>query len=205
MAFPWAPVIMGVMGLLQGAKSRKAGDKALNSATGMNKFLEGIMRDLYSRGQAYDPSVETQTAVDYSAGVTQSMLERALRSLNAQHLAGGGVSGGDTLFNMKAQGITDRAADPLREFAAMMKSQEFARKNQALMAAFAAPTGQMSSTYFNIANARNQQFDPSGSMQLLMQGFGGNQSGGTRGGNASSGSYGAWGNMGRYAPQGWKT
>jgi hypothetical protein len=155
------------------------------------------IRKMFGMAQGYDPAAESRDASNHASDVTASMLHRALGNLNADYRAGGGTPGNSTEFNVNAQGLTDRIADPLREFAAQQKASEFSRKMAAYQAATGAPIGQVGNSYSQFANSMLQgagampQGDASGSMNLLssalMQLLGGHGGGGSAGNTSGIG------------------
>lgn len=164
---------LGVVSMLGGKSARKSADKAAGRAASLNKFLEGIARELYARGKAYDPSADTAASADYAKKQTADTLQKALGNLNAEFRAAGGSPTGDTEFRVRAQGLTNRVTDPLRAFLAEQKANEFWKKNQALMAAFGAPNGQILQTYSNMANNSNGNAGMMGGLGLLSNGLSG--------------------------------
>lgn len=171
MAVDPVSVGLGLAGIAGGKSARKNERRAIKGQEQLNNFLLSIMKDIYARGQAYDPARETDSAVKYAGDVTRQNLEQSLRGLNARFRAAGGSPTGDTEFQVKAQGMTNRVTDPLRAFAAERKAGEFFRKLQALQAAFGAPTGQMLSTYGNLAGYYGQQGGMGAGLGLLGQGL----------------------------------
>lgn len=106
-------LISGLGGLFGGRKSRPSLETRMRKQM-TRQQLQAIM-DMLKTAQAYDPAKEAQAAVDYSARTTEQTIKNALNNLYASW---GGNQAGDSEFAVRAQGVTDRAADPLRAFAA---------------------------------------------------------------------------------------
>lgn len=122
--------------------------KGLDAAQEANKPVTEALNEMLALARGYDPSKDTATSVDYAASKTADTLANVLRGLNASYRSGGGVPGLSTEFNVKAQGITDRVADPLREFAATQKANEFAKKMAALQMVNGGNPGNLAANFF---------------------------------------------------------
>lgn len=161
-AIPAISVGLGALGLLQANEhARKQGNlqnqalaqqqAAINSAEAGNKPVVEALAEMLAMARKYDPGRETQIAVDRASEVTENTLAKALGGLNARYRAAGGVPGLSSEFNVKAQGLTNRVTDPLREFVANQKVNEFAKKLAAFQAVNGGNPGNLAANYFNAA------------------------------------------------------
>jgi hypothetical protein len=208
------------LGGLQAAEGLYGLFNSGNSAA--NSYYQAAARDLEQRralsmelqrmAQAYNPQADTQNAVDFAGQTAAHSLQQALGNLNAQYLGAGGNPGGDTRFNVSAQGATDRIYDPLKTFAAQQASQDYARKMAAYEAALGADNGSIASQYMQLGNT--VRTDPTSSYGMIASGLRGflpgqtsladpatASPGGVGGFNGSVDGYdpttGGWGSMGK--------
>ena len=129
------------------------------------KSKQALIDYMTQLAKNYDPHAETQTAVNYASGVAGQQLGQTLSGLDQQYAASGGQSTGDTRFRVSAQGATDRALDPLKQFAAERSSGELMAKLNALKTAATADSGQVANTYASLAGATTPNYG--GALQSL--------------------------------------
>lgn len=139
--------------------------QGLTAAEEANKPATESLAEMLRLAKEYNPAKDTDAAVSYASTKTLDTLQNALRGLNASYRAGSGVPGLGTEFNVRAQGLTDRVADPLREFAATQKANEFAKKMAALQMVNGGNAGNLAANFFaasqGSANAiQNSGYNP---------------------------------------------
>lgn len=182
-ATPLISVGLGALGLLQANDQARQQRDAVNSANDLQaqalaqaKYAqEPIIQALYKMlnlAEGYDPGKETDIAVQRASDTTQHTLERALGNLNAKYRVGGGTPGLSSEFNVRAQGLTDRVTDPLREFIANQRANEFAKKLAAYQSVNGGNPGNLASNFFQASQLQSnlsQMYQPNygGSLGLL--------------------------------------
>ncbi len=137
--------------------------RALDASIDANKPLLEALTAMLGLAHGYNPRAETEAAVQRASESTQHTLERALGNLNAKYRVGGGTPGLSSEFNVRAQGLTDRVTDPLREFVANQRVNEFSRKLAAFQAVNGGNPGNLASNFFQASqNSANlsQLFQP---------------------------------------------
>lgn len=178
------PAVLSGIGILsaneQARKQRNMQEQALQQQQqGLDKANESqkpVTEALYEMlrlARGYDPGRETDIAVQRAADVTEHSLDRALRGLDARYRTGGGTPGLSSEFNVQARGLTDRVTDPLREFVANQRVNEFAKRMAAFQAVNGGNTGNLASNYFQAAqNSANmsQMFQPQYGASLSLLG-----------------------------------
>lgn len=142
-------LISGLGGLFGGRKKKESQESRMRRQM-TRQQLQAIM-EMLNTARAYDPAKEAQSAVDYSSRVTEQTIKNALNSLYASW---GGDRAGDSEFAVRAQGVTDRAADPLRAFAAERMSRLTPDKIQLLSSLVGLNAGGLLK---NISNPQPQQ------------------------------------------------
>ena len=158
----FVPAIMGGIGLLAANEQARKQRSQINSSLDLQRegleqakyAQEPIIQSLYKMlelAKGYNPAKETDIAVSRASEVTGDTLEKALRGLNARYRSGGGTPGNSSEFNVRTQGMTDRVTDPLREFIANAKANEFAKKLAAFQAVNGGNAGNLASNFFNAA------------------------------------------------------
>lgn len=192
----------GLYGLFSGGNNQANGYYAA-AARNLQQRL-ALSQELRKMADAYNPQADTQQSVDFASQVAGKSLTQALGNLNAGYEAAGGNPGGDTRFNVSAQGAADRIYDPLKTFAAQQASQNYARKMAAYQEAVAADNGSIAGQYMQLGNT--VRTDPSSSYGMLASGLRSflPSSGGASAGAGSVAGYdpssGGWGNSGYYGP-----
>lgn len=164
---------LGAAGLLQNSNAQRKQNQLQNKALSLEEQKAAREQAAFDEAmrlyQNYDPVREAQPLIDNASKQTQATIEKALRKFNTQYLTGGGTPGQTSLFNARAQGITDRAADPLRAYIAEVTANPTMKKVQMLMSALgAAPTGSLSQAYWKAAD-RAPSADYTPSIQMLAQ------------------------------------
>ena len=161
--------VLGGAGLFNGKRQQSEARKYQNQAA----EALGEERDFRNRirkiAMDYDPSKETEAAVDYASKVTGDTLTKGLLDTNARFKAAGGDPTGDTRFNVSTQGLTNRITDPLRAFVANRKGNEFQQRINAFQVALGAPVGQFADTYSRLSQMSTP--DLSGTMNLISSGI----------------------------------
>lgn len=161
--------VLGGAGLFNQKRQQSEARKYQNQAAD----ALGEERDFRNRirkiAMDYDPSKETEAAVDYASKVTGDTLTKGLLDTNARFKAAGGDPTGDTRFNVSTQGLTNRITDPLRAFVANRKGNEFAQRLNAFQVALSAPVGQFADTYSRLSQMATP--DLSGTMNLISSGI----------------------------------
>lgn len=158
----WAvPSALGAIGLMQNGQQAKKANALQNKAIDAGKYTGLAQKAAYDIAQGYNPAKENQAAIDYANQSAGTQLQTNLKSLRSDFMLGGGQPTGDTLFNVKAQDRADRTLDPLRQFAAQLKSGETMQKLQAYAPAMGAPVGQLASNYFQAAQNAAPNWGPS--------------------------------------------
>lgn len=168
------PAILGGIGLLsaneQARKQQRLQEQALqqqqqglSSAEEANRPIKAALDEMLRMAQQYDPGRETDIAVQRAADVTENSLNRALRGLDSTYRSGGGTPGLSSEFNVQSRGLTDRVTDPLREFVANQRVNEFAKKMAAFQAVNGGNAGNLASNYFQAAQnsaGMSQMYQP---------------------------------------------
>lgn len=182
------PALLGGVGLWQANEQGKKQDRALANAEDLDRrrleLEEPLLRRqadianiLFNLAENYNPQGEIDRDVDYASKKTQQTIEQALRNMNAEYRSSGGTPGDSTEFNVRAQGMTNDIADPLREYAARMQGSATQRKIAAYQSAIGAPAGSMGDVYRSLsdnATRRSQMYapgDPSGSLGMIANAF----------------------------------
>lgn len=168
--------VSGLAGLFGGGRS--GADRSRDEMLARQSELYRLLADA---AQGYDPAREDQAAIDEAARSASINAGNALKGLNAEFRNSGGNAGMDSLFNVKAQGITDRAYDPLRSLAAQLASTRTERRLGALAQA-AGGGGSLVGQYMQ-AGQQDRANDTTGSSIGLLSGalgsiFGRNRSNG---------------------------
>src|SRR3990167_191891 len=147
------PAIIAALGLWQSGQQAKAQQKVLKSGAAVSKETSNIqldaLKELSGIAKGYDPSKQTDTAVEYAGDVASKRLDTSLRSLRTMY--GGGDPFGDSEFQVSAQRATNDALDPLKSFAANEKANEPMKQAAFWQAILGAPVGQISDGYFKAA------------------------------------------------------
>ncbi len=165
---------LGVMQLLGGKGARKKADASLGKADAFNDWLRNLIMGNVKGAQEYAKTgydKETGIATQRASQVTSDALSKGITSARSQFLTGGGQPGGDTAFNVNAQGMTNRVTDPLREFVAARESGKYSAGLDAIMRAMSGPTNQIAQNYFSSMNAHGAQFNPQSGVQMLAGGI----------------------------------
>lgn len=134
-----------------------------------NPQIEALKR-LLSLAQGFDPMAEGRAGVEQAGRETQQNIQAALRGLNTDFLTGGGTPGQSSAFNVRAQKMTDDAADPLRAYLARAYSNPTEQRMNMFMRVLGSAPGDLAGNYFKMAG--QHQPDYSGAMGLLGQGLG---------------------------------
>lgn len=147
-------LITAGVGLLGGLFGRKqsAAEKA------QARLLEQqakIMKQAYGMASSYDPNRETQIAADFATAQSGRALENAMKTLNQQFKVRGGSPTGDTNFAFRQQRAQDDILNPLAQFLADRRANEFALKLNALTQA-GGMGGQTIAGYSNLAQQQAQ-------------------------------------------------
>lgn len=167
---PWLGALQvgeGLYGLFNSGNS--AAQSYYSAAARDLQQRYALSRELQNMAQNYDPQADTQNSVDFASQTASKSLTQALSNLNAQYESAGGNPGGDTRFNVSAQGAADRVYDPLKTFAAEQSSQDYAKKMAAYEQALAADNGSISSGYMQLGNT--VRTDPTSSYGVLASGL----------------------------------
>jgi len=185
-----APAAIGLLGLKQsGDQARKAASlqaqgNQLNTAAAQMQLENG--QALQHWAQGYDPASEDARAIAETKPMIQSNISQALKEVSKAFMAGGGMPGLSSEFNVRTQGAVERAADPYRMWMANQVATQADRKGRALqMAAGSAPPGGLGDSFYKsmqITPQVSSQGSLSMLMQALMQAFphgGGGGAGGT--------------------------
>lgn len=162
------PGVLGAVGLYQSSQSQKKQDKALKSASDIQKAMGkeqfSALQQLNTLAGQYDPAKQTKIAVDAATKSTSQALERAFSNLRAKR----GNFTGDSEYHVQAQrGVNDQM-DPLKMFVAEQLAAEPMKKAAMLQTVLGAPVGQIADSYFKSA-AMMPRSDPTASMGLLSQ------------------------------------
>lgn len=116
-------------------------------------YSKPTMDRLMSLVSNYDPVAEGRSGVEHAKATTEETIQNALKGLRADYAKGGGTPGQSSEYGVRATGMTNRAADPLRSYMAEAMGNPTAKKVQMLMTIMGqASPGNLSSTYFNAAN-----------------------------------------------------
>lgn len=135
-----------------------------------NTFSRPALEKMWSLFQNYDPAREGQAGVQQATAQTEETIQNALKGLRADYAKGGGTPGQSSEYGVRAQGMTNRAADPLRAYLAEAAGNPTQKKMQMLMAVLGqASPGNMSSTYFNAAQNASALGGPGGDFTQVAQ------------------------------------
>lgn len=149
-------------GLLQNREAQRKQDNAQKQATDYNSRAVALQEDEYRNfkspafqrmfdlASSYDPIAEARGSVEHASNVTKDTITRAMRGLNADFRAGGVNPANTSEFNVRATGMTNRAADPLRAFIADATANPSLKKMQAFESIVGgSPAGGLTNAYFN--------------------------------------------------------
>lgn len=125
---------------------------------------------LFGLASGFDPIAEAQAGIQQAGRVTQENIDSALRGFNVSQAAGGATPGQSTAQHVRAQSMTDRAADPLRAYLAEKLSNPTEQRMQMFQRVLgSAPSGNLADTYFKLASQHQPNYG--GSLGMLGSGL----------------------------------
>lgn len=136
--------IPAVAGLLGGGGQQAGPQMTREQRRAQKAQLDALMR-MMNLAKGYDPQKENQEAIDFAGKQAQSSVQNALSNL---YQGWGGGQGGDSEFAVRAQGVTNRATDPLRAFAAEKASNLTADRMRMYQAVTGQSLGSLGTGYF---------------------------------------------------------
>lgn len=169
------PYILSGVGLLQNQDAQRKQNNAMAKAGNYqdraialqedeyNNFRSPAFRRAFELANSYDPIAEARGSIQHASDVTKSTITSALKGLEGNVLSGGGNPNNSSEFRVRAQGMTNRAADPLRAFIAEATSNPTLKKIQAFQSIIGgSPAGSLTSAYFQGANGAASMAGPGG-------------------------------------------
>lgn len=186
---------LGAAGLLSQHEQQRRATNQANKANDYNdravslqedqyyNYLKPTLEKLMSLSNSYDPVAEGAAGVNQAKRTTEETIQNALKGLRADYAKGGGVPGQSTEYGVRAQGMTNRAADPLRAYLAEAMSNPTQKKIQMMMSVLGqAPAGGLTNAYFNAAGNAANMVGPGGDFtdiaRLISDAFGQKSPGG---------------------------
>jgi len=167
--------ILGGIGGLAGLFGGQKADPYAKASADSLRQRQSIIDQILAMARGYDPSKETQTAVDYANKQGANTLANAMGTLNQRFKVSGGSPSGDTNFGFMSQRTTDDVLNPLAQFVANRKANEFSLKMQPFLSVLGGSQGM--SQAWNQAGQYNQSTQPdlSGSMGMIAGALNGSQ------------------------------